>query len=139
MIFEDDFSKGINLDNWNYEIGLSGFGVGSFDWTTNDPQNAYADASGLHIVPTVTTESTNITAAQMLNGYTVNLTADGTCSSTDAFSCVRVSNSTIPTMINPVRSARLTTKGKHHITYGKVEVVAKLPRGDWLWPAIWYG
>ena len=21
--------------------------------------------------------------------------------------------------------------------YGKVEVVAKLPEGDWLWPAIW--
>ena len=23
------------------------------------------------------------------------------------------------------------------IAYGKVEVRAKLPRGDWLWPAIW--
>jgi beta-glucanase (GH16 family) len=40
-------------------------------------------------------------------------------------------------MINPVRSARLTTKGKQTIRYGKVEVVAKLPVGDWLWPAIW--
>ena len=34
-------------------------------------------------------------------------------------------------------SARLTTKGSHSIRFGKVEVVAKLPRGDWLWPAIW--
>jgi beta-glucanase (GH16 family) len=40
-------------------------------------------------------------------------------------------------MIPPVRSARLTTKGKKSIRYGRVEVVAKLPRGDWLWPAIW--
>jgi beta-glucanase (GH16 family) len=48
-----------------------------------------------------------------------------------------VSNSTLGSVINPVRSARLTTQGKHNITYGKIEVVAKLPRGDWLWPAIW--
>lgn len=34
-------------------------------------------------------------------------------------------------------SARLSTKGSHSIRFGKVEVVAKLPRGDWLWPAIW--
>jgi hypothetical protein len=33
---------------------------------------------------------------------------------------------------------RITTKGKKTIKYGKVEVVAKLPKGDWLWPAIWY-
>jgi beta-glucanase (GH16 family) len=32
----------------------------------------------------------------------------------------------------------LTTKGKKSIKYGKVEVVAKMPKGDWLWPAIWY-
>ncbi|KAN0093454.1 Concanavalin A-like lectin/glucanase domain containing protein [Hyaloscypha variabilis] len=32
---------------------------------------------------------------------------------------------------------RITTKGKKTIKYGKVEVVAKLPKGDWLWPAIW--
>jgi len=36
-----------------------------------------------------------------------------------------------------VMSARLNTKGSHSIRYGKVEVIAKLPRGDWLWPAIW--
>ena len=40
-------------------------------------------------------------------------------------------------MINPVQSARLVTRGKKHIRYGKVEVVAKMPQGDWLWPAIW--
>jgi Glycosyl hydrolases family 16 len=36
-----------------------------------------------------------------------------------------------------VRSARLTTQGAKSIQYGRVEVVAKVPKGDWLWPAIW--
>ncbi len=34
-------------------------------------------------------------------------------------------------------SARLTTRGKHDITYGRVEVRAKLPAGRGTWPAIW--
>ncbi|KIN08760.1 glycoside hydrolase family 16 protein [Oidiodendron maius Zn] len=137
LIFEDDFSSGIDESNWNYEIQVGGYGSGSFDWTTNDEKNAYADENGLHIVPTVTSEVTSITQGQILNGYTLNLTAQGICTSTDTSACVVVSNSTTGTVINPVRSARLTTQGKHNITYGKVEVVAKLPRGDWLWPAIW--
>lgn len=34
-------------------------------------------------------------------------------------------------------SGRMNTRGKKFIKYGKVEVRAKLPQGDWLWPAIW--
>jgi beta-glucanase (GH16 family) len=86
----------------------------------------------------MTLEDTDITVGQLLDGYTLNLTADGTCTSTSGKDCAIRSNSTAGTIINPVRSARLTTKGKKMITYGRVEVVAKLPAGDWLWPAIWY-
>jgi len=50
--------------------------------------------------------------------------------------CSIASNITDRIMINPVRSARLTTQGKKNILYGRVEVTAKLPKGDWLWPAI---
>ena len=34
-------------------------------------------------------------------------------------------------------SARITTQNSATIAFGKVEVRAKIPRGDWLWPAIW--
>lgn len=138
MVFEDDFSNGINTNSWNFEQQVGGFGVGSFDWTTNDTKNAYTDASGLHIVPTITTDVTSLSSDQLLNGFTLNLTSSGICTGTGNSSCTATSNSTAMTMINPVRSARLTTQGKHTIRYGKVEVVAKLPAGNWLWPAIWY-
>ncbi|KAM0809234.1 hypothetical protein AB5N19_09577 [Seiridium cardinale] len=99
-------------------------------------KNVYTDASGLHIVPTLTTDVTDITEAQLQNGYTLNLTALGTCTITSQDACVIMSNSTKGIIINPVRSARVNTKGRHSIGYGKVEVVAKLPKGDWIWPAI---
>ncbi len=34
-------------------------------------------------------------------------------------------------------SGKLTTVNSFAFTYGRVEVKAKLPKGDWLWPAIW--
>ncbi|XP_035684906.1 beta-1,3-glucan-binding protein-like [Branchiostoma floridae] len=37
----------------------------------------------------------------------------------------------------PVLSARLTTAHSFSFRYGKVEVTAKMPTGDWIWPAIW--
>ena len=78
------------------------------------------------------------------NRYTLNLTqgdGDGSCTAlvSDPFdiqSCSITSNSTTNTIIPPVRSARLNTKGKKAITYGRIEVMARLPVGDWLWPAI---
>ena len=51
--------------------------------------------------------------------------------------CGAVSNKTAHSVINPAMSARISTKNSHHIQYGKVEIVAKLPTGDWLWPALW--
>jgi hypothetical protein len=163
LVFDDQFTK-IDPDVWGYEIQRGGFGyvrqlrhilifcvrvfaqlltignsTGSFEWTTNDPKNAFVDADGLHIVPTLTVDTTDITEAQLLNGYTLNLTTAGTCTSSDPFdSCSIYSNATSGAIINPVRSARLTTKGKKTLKYGRVEVVAKMPKGDWLWPAIWY-
>ena len=34
-------------------------------------------------------------------------------------------------------SARITTKGKVEVEYGRIEVRAKLPSGEGMWPAFW--
>jgi beta-glucanase (GH16 family) len=136
LVLEDNFQK-IDSNVWSYEIQRGGFGSGSFEWTTNDPKNAYVDSQGLHIVPTLTTETTNITLDQLTDNYVLNLTTAKTCTTDQITMCSIRSNKTAGHIINPVRSARLTTKGKKSILYGKVEVVAKMPKGSWLWPAIW--
>jgi beta-glucanase (GH16 family) len=140
LIYEDDF-KTFNTDVWSHEVQIDGFGNGAFDWTTTDEKNSYVDAEGLHIVPTLTNETTSITPDQMWANYTLNIGnqqgGDGTCTSSSNSSCFIRSNPEKGAMIPPVRSARLTTKGKKSIRYGQVEVVAKMPKGDWLWPAIW--
>jgi beta-glucanase (GH16 family) len=81
----------------------------------------------MYIVPTLTEEHLGTDA--ITNGYTLNLTTDGTCTSDNVTQCGAVSNSTFGTIINPVMSARMTTKNKASIKYGKVEVMAKMPTG----------
>ncbi|KAI8674518.1 Glycoside hydrolase family 16 [Fusarium keratoplasticum] len=144
LILDDRFTT-LDKNTWSHEIQMNGFGTGSFDWTTDDPSNSYVDEQGLHIVPTLTLQTTKLTEDQMLDKHVVNLTRDGTCTfdnqrlSNLTFNnpCWARSNATSRAMINPVRSARLTTSRKKSIKYGRVEVEAKLPSGDWMWPAIW--
>ncbi|RSM00831.1 hypothetical protein CEP52_008900 [Fusarium oligoseptatum] len=144
LILDDRFTT-LDKNTWSHEIQMNGFGTGSFDWTTDDPSNSYVDEQGLHIVPTLTLETTKLTENQMLDKHVVNLTRDGTCTFdhqrlsnlTYNNPCWARSNATSRAMINPVRSARLTTARKKSIKYGRVEVEAKLPSGDWMWPAIW--
>ncbi|KAH7318592.1 putative secreted glucosidase [Stachybotrys elegans] len=136
LIYEDNFET-LDRAVWSHEVQLDGFGSGAFDWTTTDEANSYVDAEGLHIVPTLTNETTPITNDDLFANYTLDLLRDGSCTSTRNSSCIVRSDPIEGNMVPPVRSARLSTKGNKSIRYGKVEVVAKLPVGDWLWPAIW--
>lgn len=101
--------------------------------TTNSPNNSFVQDGKLYLVPTLTSDV--IGKDNVLNGFTYNITG---CTSVNTTSgCGAVSNLTAGTVINPVMSARISTKNSHHIQYGRVEVIAKLPTGDWIWPSIW--
>jgi hypothetical protein len=41
---------------------------------------------------------------------------------------------TAENILPPITSARLQTPDTFSFTYGKVDVRAKMPAGDWLWP-----
>ncbi|XP_018316214.1 beta-1,3-glucan-binding protein isoform X2 [Mycetomoellerius zeteki] len=72
--------------------------------------------------------------------YGENATAYGRlqlneCTSMVAFECMRqaLSYSILP----PVISVRFTTKERFVLRYGKIEIRAKFPEGDWLYPEMW--
>jgi beta-glucanase (GH16 family) len=92
--------------------------------TTGSSNNSFIQNSQLYIVPTLTSDVIGRNA--IFDGYTYNLTG---CTNTNLTACGVVSNGTTGTVINPAMSARISTKGKRSIRYGKVEVRAKLPTG----------
>ncbi|KAH9927697.1 concanavalin A-like lectin/glucanase domain-containing protein [Fomitopsis serialis] len=132
LIMEDDFNTFDLQNTWTRDVEMGGFGNGEFEMTTDSSNNSFVQDGQLYIVPTLTSDV--IGYNHVMNGYTYNISG---CTNSNHSACGAVSNSSAGSVINPVMSARMSTVKSHSIKYGKVEVVAKLPQGDWLWPAIW--
>ncbi|KAJ7732130.1 glycoside hydrolase family 16 protein [Mycena metata] len=154
------FGDGTTPGHFLREVDLSGFGNGEFEMTTSSSNNSFLQNGYLYIVPTLTNGGVGYADGTTYNATdcTFNLTApnggftagpNGDEFDYDGYftACSRTTNSTAGTIINPVQSARLSTvlsaKGNEStlshgsLRYGRVEVRAKMPTGDWLWPAIW--
>lgn len=98
--------------------------------TTDSDENVFIQDGVLTIKPTLQDENL------VDNNNVVDLRGKG-CTGLKWTDCVASTNTTNGTIVNPVKSARINTKLGASIKFGRVEVTAKLPAGDWLWPAIW--
>lgn len=104
---------------------------GEFEQTTLTDENVFVQNGKLIIKPTLQD------ATLIDSNNVINLTSDGTCSSDILTNCVSITNLSSNAIVQPVKSARINTKVGGTIKYGRVQVTAKMPVGDWLWPAIW--
>jgi Glycosyl hydrolases family 16 len=131
VVLDDDFASGFNTDVWTKEAEVGGFGNGQFEETTTTDENVFVRGGVLTIRPTLQ-DNKLITEDNV-----IDLRKDGICSSDIWSNCLASTNTTNGTIIPPVRSGRIDTNKGARIRYGRVEVTAKIPEGDWLWPAIW--
>jgi beta-glucanase (GH16 family) len=131
QVMNDDFDT-FDTTAWTHEVQLDGFGNGEFEMTTDSSNNSYVKDGKLYLMPTLTSDV--IGSDAIFDGHMYNLTD---CTGANYTSCGLVSNRSTGAVIPPVMSARISTRLSHSIRFGRVEVVAKIPRGDWLWPAIW--
>ncbi|KAF2648214.1 glycoside hydrolase family 16 protein [Lophiostoma macrostomum CBS 122681] len=119
-----------NSHIWSKEVELGGYGNGQFEQTTDSDENVYIDDGVLIIKPTLQDENL------VNNDNVIDLRGHG-CTGGRWSDCLASTNTTNGTIVNPVKSGRINTKLGASIKFGRVEVTAKLPAGDWLWPAIW--
>ena len=120
---------------------------------TDSSNNSYVQNGYLYITPTLTSDSIGENA--IIDGFVYNITGctynitQGLTYTSSAVSdssaaiapdqpfnlaayteaCSAVSNATTGQVINPVQSARLSTRKSASIKYGRVEVRAKIPTG----------
>ncbi|CAO3611666.1 unnamed protein product [Cunninghamella echinulata] len=138
LVFDDQFDT-FNLKNWKHDITMSGGGNWEFQWYTNNRTNSFVENGVLYLKPTFTADFMGEEA--MKNGGELNLwngEPGTTCTDNSNYGCERTSGQASGgNYINPIQSARIKTLESVALRYGRVEVRAKLPRGDWLWPAIW--
>ncbi|XP_071799731.1 beta-1,3-glucan-binding protein-like isoform X2 [Asterias amurensis] len=134
MLFEDTFGT-LNMDVWEHEITAGGGGNWEFQYYTNNRSNSYVRDNTLFLKPTLTSDRYG---DAFITSGTLDLWGAAPadlCTGNAFYGCQRTGSGSNP--VNPIQSARLRTVNSFAFTYGKVEVVAKLPAGDWLWPAIW--
>lgn len=138
LILDENFSNGLNKNVWTHERQVRGFYTNEFEWLTDSANNSFVENGILYIVPTYTSDAFGNDPNVIFNGKTLNLTQEGVCTAaqkTDTY-CAAHSNATLGTVLPPIQSARLTTNLSHTIQFGKVEVKARMPTGDYIWPSI---
>jgi len=136
IVFEDNFDT-LNFSKWKHEITMSGGGNWEFEYYSNNRSNSFVDKDGiLHLKLTLTNDT--VGDDMLITGGDIDLwggsPADA-CTSNAFYGCERTSNGA--NILNPIQSARIRTAETFSFTYGRVEVNASLPKGDWIWPAIW--
>ncbi|XP_055316515.1 beta-1,3-glucan-binding protein-like [Sitodiplosis mosellana] len=133
LIFEDAFDI-FDTRKWQHENTLAGGGKWEFQWYTNNRSNSFCEEGFLHLRPTLTAD---VYGETFLSSGTVNLHGGSDadrCTNEAFYGCERTGS--MPLIINPIRSAKIRTHDSFSFKYGKVEISAKMPGGDWLLPAI---
>ena len=137
LIFSDDFEV-FDLKTWRHDLTLSGGGNWEFELYHNNRTNSFVKDGHLNIVPTLTAD--RIGEQNVLgNNFRLDMWGGSPadeCTGNNFYGCERTAVGG-GSIINPIQSAKITTSTSFSFKYGRVEVVAKLPKGDWLWPAIW--
>ncbi|KAJ9088736.1 hypothetical protein DSO57_1020142 [Entomophthora muscae] len=137
LAFKDTFSK-LDMNKWRPEITAGGGGNWEFQFYNNDRRTSFVEDNVLYIKPMLTMDYLGMDAEMFLKEGGLNLwgnTPGMQCTANGFYGCERSTQG--DNIVNPIMSAQLRTANSFNFRYGRVEIEAKLPRGDWIWPAIW--
>jgi len=136
LVWSDEFDS-FNHETWQHEITLGGGGNWEFEWYTNNRTNSFVEDGILYLQPSLTEDLMGVDGVKTGQVDIWGGQPADKCTSEQFYGCFRDAAGS-GNYINPVRSARVRTVNSYNFKYGKVQIRAKLPKGDWIWPAIWF-
>lgn len=128
LIFEDNFDD-FNGSRWNIIEQFSGPPDYEFVVYKNDQDNVVVKDGKLKLMPTFVDQKYGV---DFVRQGTITLEKCTGSSGTNECTQTAFGSNILP----PIISGRLNTKGAFAFLYGRVEIRAKLPRGDWLYPLL---
>jgi len=139
LVWADEFNF-LDLSKWQHEITAWGGGNSEFQLYTQEPTNSFVRDGRLFIRPTLLAETRNPQTGQpygqnFMQFGVLDLNAlYGGCTMAENNGCYRTGAAgNIP----PTMSARLRSYRRFSFLFGRAVIRAKMPVGDWLWPAMW--
>lgn len=132
LIFDEPFDT-FDFKTWRHWNTAAATGNNEFQYYANNRSNSFVKEGRLHLKATLTN---NTFDDQFLSSGTLDLWAANKCTSNrNNQGCYLKGTEEI--IVKPIKSAAITTERSFSFRYGKLEVSAKMPKGDWLWPAVW--
>jgi len=134
LIWSDEFD-GPDIDETKWTHFVSGWRGGNheFQYYRNNRKNSYIENGHLIIKPSLTAEEYG---EDFLYNGEINLWDEG-CQDNMNIDGGCIISAGGDYIVNPIQSAKLVSNHKFALDMGILEVRAKVPKGDWLWPAIW--
>ncbi|CAH1777181.1 unnamed protein product [Owenia fusiformis] len=130
LMLDEKFST-FDLNTWQHEVTANGGGNREFQVYTPEQGNVYVRDKTLFIKPTLTSDRFD---EDFVKYGTMDVASIwGRCTSNYSNGCLKQGDGR--NIVSPIMSGKIRTKLSFR--YGRIEVVSKMPRGDWIWPAIW--
>lgn len=139
LVWQDEFDT-LDFSKWQHEVTATGGGNYEFQVYTPSSENSYVSDGRLFIKPSLLVDSVNPKTGEpygetfLTQGVLDIEDLYGACTNPENDGCYR---SGTDRNIPPVMSARLRSFERFSFKYGRAVVRAKMPVGDWMWPAIW--
>ncbi|GFO09008.1 beta-1,3-glucan-binding protein 1 [Plakobranchus ocellatus] len=132
VIFRDDFNS-LEYSKWQPQVGMIGGYNSEFQAYVPDKRVLFTRDGKLYIKPMLTVDHPDFTEQSLSTGKMDLVALYGKCNmSLNKDGCVRFGQKGF---LPPTMSARLHSVAT--LKYGILEIRAKIPLGDWLWPALW--
>jgi len=134
LIFKDDFDT-LDFKTWEHLKTAAFTGNKEFQYYTNNRTNSYIKNGSLLLKPTLTNDTFD---EEFLYSGKLDLWGNSPysqCSSNQYSGCLVKGHKN--SLVSPIQSAAVRTVKSFSFKYGRINIRAKLPRGDWIWPAIW--
>ncbi|XP_076173185.1 beta-1,3-glucan recognition protein 1 [Ptiloglossa arizonensis] len=129
LIFEEEFQTQLNTSRWTIVERFTDAPNYEFVVYMNTDENIEVKDGTLHIKPVLTDNKYG--QGFVRNGSLSLNRCTGTIGTSKCKATARGSY-----ILPPVISGRINTKPSFNFLYGNIEVRAKLPRGDWIYPLI---
>jgi len=145
LVFFEDFDGDSSLTSgvWKIARTMDGGGNGQFQYYTDSPANVYVNSSdgSLRLKPALFEDMPPINGVPSFDVMTGKCQPYPACANfhvpdcTTKWGCQGTGDPL--NILKPTTSGSVNTKGSFDYTYGRLEIRARMPRGDWLWPGLW--
>ncbi|KAK4876686.1 hypothetical protein RN001_009192 [Aquatica leii] len=131
LIFQDLFNE-LSPKRWKPEVRYGGEPDYEFVIYQDSAENLRINKNMVHFTPTLVEEKLGPEFVSKPNAYDLGENCTGI---PESFECVQTPRAW--SILPPVFASQVSTRDRFSFVYGVIEIRAKVPKGDWIYPQLY--